>query len=1338
MDIVKYDCGMFTSEAQNVKNKKKGFVIMKKVFFQSLIAAILIVPVYAQTLSQDEEIFTKYFAQTAGTMAVLNPGEVNDTSLFNALEALERIIKENPSRYLLKLIHLNLSSGENIKAELLKFVDETPSEFGDIVMLALYEYIVSEKEFYPEVVAKFSGLKGTIPFQISPPYLYFIECWSSVPAKMEQVNPKPGDLTILKDKSEENLRIYPDEKEYFRENYQKGLSYFKSLEIIDDKEFPLSLFRKYEPAIAAELVRLTGEEKWKEPAHDEAGQNLIQLYNSFFLPLFADIYDEEYLLKTAGLADDGSEFAFVNEETVFCYLAENNINSPVLPGLYQDLKNSIENVSPTTFDRVCAYTLKNHEKELISLVDRYLNAHPESISAYRWKKYFYSEINPDKNKVQEIEIKIEELTPKAWSVETSLEKIKKMIDSLYYKAAEDSLLKMKDDLEQNLMFISNDYFSVLSVLRGLYIQTGELSKSLDVQTRKYEVIKQYFMKGNELRMKTEVELAENYNLLGQFTASRAILLEVLANIDSLDIKESNSFSGALLALSEVYLLSGDQEKGEKLVDSVYNMVISGKIRDKEYLNELVIKLSDFYLKSGKPEKVEKLIEVFNLLQPEKGTGSRYRAVRMKSELALLKIQKGNKEDAGTILGEISSDFIELPVAPDKDWMRAFGNIAELHNKMPYNKGHRNFIKFLKRNSNKILEVRDPAFVEALTNIVEFYHREGDFNPAQDFLFQVIKKQKQNFGELNPDYILMTVKLIELMGRRGKSEEFFGLYKELIDLQARYLREVLPLLTESERELMMRKFIGMNELCMSVSIKNFEMDMAVYGLYYDNLLRIKGLKLAALKNERQRLRKIYDPGQLEIIKKLNDVKNLIGKLYNFSKDELAKTGYDLSSLQNDANTLQAELNKNLKPGTDSLIDLSITWHTVRKNLKPGEAAIEIFRFRPYDNGFLDSVVYLYLIVTPETMDHPEIGFQFNGKFIEGEPFQAYLDAVKSLDVDIFEEMDIKVLKEAYNNYWLPIQYHLQGVKKIYLSADGLYHKINPAVLVNPSTNKYVYEEYEIELVGSTREIVTKNLPKESNNKGSWLFGYPELYDFKFNENKNPLNQEPDRAVFSGDDKSELQRYYLSDIPATKTEVEKIDSLLRNHKKESVLFTGVKASEENIKNMKKPTVLHIASHGYFIKDDEVSSDKIYGFDKRVVALNPLLRSGLFLAGAGAFLESDPFSWKGNENGVLTAQECLTLDLDGTELVTLSACETGLGIVQNGEGVYGLQRALMVSGAKSVIMSLWKVHDSATMEFMVGFYAEWLKSGDKIKAFDLARQTVRAKYKLPYYWGAFILLN
>ena len=92
----------------------------------------------------------------------------------------------------------------------------------------------------------------------------------------------------------------------------------------------------------------------------------------------------------------------------------------------------------------------------------------------------------------------------------------------------------------------------------------------------------------------------------------------------------------------------------------------------------------------------------------------------------------------------------------------------------------------------------------------------------------------------------------------------------------------------------------------------------------------------------------------------------------------------------------------------------------------------------------------------------------------------------------------------------------------------------------------------------------------------------------------------------------------------------------------------------------------------------------------------------------------------------------------MVVLSACETGLGEIQNAEGVYGLQRALMVAGTRSVVMSLWKVHDTATMEFMLSFYSNWLKSGDKLIAFDLARQAVRAKYRLPYYWGAFILLQ
>jgi len=170
-----------------------------------------------------------------------------------------------------------------------------------------------------------------------------------------------------------------------------------------------------------------------------------------------------------------------------------------------------------------------------------------------------------------------------------------------------------------------------------------------------------------------------------------------------------------------------------------------------------------------------------------------------------------------------------------------------------------------------------------------------------------------------------------------------------------------------------------------------------------------------------------------------------------------------------------------------------------------------------------------------------------------------------------------------------------------------------------------------------------------------------------------------------------------------------------------------------------VVHFATHGFFLEDYPEETLSAMSKTEQAYYKNPMMRSGIFFSGANKTysLNTTTISQlKDFEDGMLTAYEAMNLNLDNTELVVLSACQTGLGKVKNGEGVFGLQRAFKLAGAKSIIMSLWPVSDDATMELMVNFYNSWTATGDLYTAFKVAQLAVKKKYPEPYYWGAFVL--
>ncbi len=241
------------------------------------------------------------------------------------------------------------------------------------------------------------------------------------------------------------------------------------------------------------------------------------------------------------------------------------------------------------------------------------------------------------------------------------------------------------------------------------------------------------------------------------------------------------------------------------------------------------------------------------------------------------------------------------------------------------------------------------------------------------------------------------------------------------------------------------------------------------------------------------------------------------------------------------------------------------------------------------------------------------------------------------------------------------------------------------------------------------------------KQATLLGAPDFG----NENNDSGSESKFRAMVGMDFQS---------LPGTKTEVERISSLLETQQWSVKKLLAQEATEEKLKGTKHEGVLHIATHGFFVADGEQGEEVMFTGDPTNASSNPLLRSGLILTGAGKSSASTGAS----EDGILTAYEAMTLPLDKTDIVILSACETGQGEIRNGEGVYGLQRAIMLAGANHLLMSLWKVDDNATQELMEEFYKQWMQSNNMIQSFRNAQLLIKKKYEMPQYWAGFVMVG
>lgn len=591
------------------------------------------------------------------------------------------------------------------------------------------------------------------------------------------------------------------------------------------------------------------------------------------------------------------------------------------------------------------------------------------------------------------------------------------------------------------------------------------------------------------------------------------------------------------------------------------------------------------------------------------------------------------------------------------------------------------------------------YAEALENNGLYYMKNNNYEKARDIFLEVLEIQFENLGDQHKEYMQTQIMLAACYWHLKDTSISASYFISAMNSYLFIIDSLFPSLSESEKGELWSTIKPNIDLFLSFTCENLEGNEHLAREAYNIHVRTKAILINSTTKAKENILSSNDE---ELIARYNEwveLKNLVAFYYSLPKAQLEDEKIDLMALEIEANELEKSLSRQSAKFQESVELYKDYFQDNKSKLLPDQTVVEIARIKPYIGPKKDTIKYIAFMYESES-ENPSIVVFENGEEMEEKYYKYYKTAIKFKTNDEY----------SFTQYWAPIERQLNNTGEIFLSVDGVYNNIN--ILTLPYEENFLLNKRSWTFLTNSRyvtQLQDNNDEELLSTKSATLFGNPN---------------------FGRDD-------LISPLPGTAVEIEQINQKLSTSGYEISKFSEATATEDNLKTVTSPLILHIATHGFFLSDVDNNKDMVMGIQVSKAKNNPLLRSGLMLTDAGKVYSNEPV-FDNQSNGVLNAYEAMNLDLEGTELVVLSACETGAGEVRNGEGVYGLPRAFQVAGADNIIMSLWKVDDTATQELMTDFYNNLTKGESLERSLQLAQSNIKEKYEHPYYWGAFVLME
>lgn len=642
---------------------------------------------------------------------------------------------------------------------------------------------------------------------------------------------------------------------------------------------------------------------------------------------------------------------------------------------------------------------------------------------------------------------------------------------------------------------------------------------------------------------------------------------------------------------------------------------------------------------------------------------------------------------------------------------------------------------------KTLGAEHPSVGMSLNNLAHLYQAKGDYSVAASFYQRSLVILEKALG---PNHLLVaggfanSASLSEASGNYELAVKFLA---KALEIRERNLALVLDTGSEDQKQLFLNKFAGETDSCISLHLNSAPSSPEAAQLAVTAILQRKGRALDAMTDQISSLRQRAVAQDQILLDRLAALRSDLATLQISGGGQMSLVARRNKIAEREAEVERFEAEIGKRSAEFRAKTQAVTLTALREALPPDEALVEIYAYHPINpKARLLSEKYgaeqyvAYVIQRDQAV--PQWAVLGDASKIDGEVKRlrsALADPNRSDVQDLSRALDELVMR--------PIRGLLGQNRRLFLSPDGALNLIPFGALIDEHS-RYLAENYSLTYLTSGRDLLRLQVDSESSAVAVAVAN--PLYNLVPSKGAKSLTN-PSVAGNRRSVDFTIQDYKT--LADTSEEAWIIGRLWPG----SQLLLQEKATESALKQIHRPRLLHIATHGFFLSDQLPPSPAPTSDTQ---SESPMLRSGLVLAGVKQG-ESGP-----GQDGVLTALELAGLDLWGTKLVVLSACDTGLGEVRNGAGVYGLRRALVLAGSEAQVISLWKVSDSGTRDLMTAFYGR-LKRGEgrteALRQVQLAmlrgeltpatsapsgqRETrdtsrdVPKDYRHPYYWAAFI---